>query len=103
MSSKISQHHLDANTYSSHRSKLVDSIHYTPIGIIHSPFQTSEEAPRQPGLSDNTEGLVKVHKAKLYIRGLDFIEGAPVLDIKPYYQISTENLPKEEKSSREKT
>jgi hypothetical protein len=55
MSSEISQKRLEATPYSSPGNKLIESVCYTPIGIIHSPFKTPEEAPRQPELSGNTQ------------------------------------------------
>lgn len=34
------------------------TIQYSPIGIIHSPFSSPEEAPIQPRLSDGAKGRI---------------------------------------------
>ncbi len=40
--------------------KRVKEISYKPIGIIHSPYKTPEEAPQQPELAENSEAIVEV-------------------------------------------
>lgn len=40
--------------------KRVKEILYKPIGIIHSPYKTPEEAPQQPELAENGEAIVEV-------------------------------------------
>lgn len=46
---------------------------YTPIGI----FRTN-------AIGVLTVELLRRNKTKLYVRGVDVIDGTPVLDIKPY-------------------
>ena len=51
--------------------------------IKHGVFAT--RAPSRPnsiGLS--IVNLIKIKKEKLYIKGLDIVDGTPLLDIKPY-------------------
>jgi tRNA-Thr(GGU) m(6)t(6)A37 methyltransferase TsaA len=47
-------------------------IHYKPIGIIHSPYKSSEECPRQPSQSDNIIGVAEIFLE--YEEGLKGIE-----------------------------
>ncbi|MFP3946069.1 MAG: hypothetical protein ACLFVI_04130 [Archaeoglobaceae archaeon] len=45
---------------------------YRPIGVIHSPFKTSDQAPRQ-GVFSEKEGIIEVFPE--YKEGLEDIEG----------------------------
>lgn len=40
----------------------MQSVQFTPIGIIHTPFKKREEAPRQSRLGRNIAGTVEVGK-----------------------------------------
>jgi len=40
--------------------KRVKEISYKPIGIVHSPYKTPEEAPQQPDMAENGEAIVEV-------------------------------------------
>jgi tRNA-Thr(GGU) m(6)t(6)A37 methyltransferase TsaA len=50
------------------------------VGIF---AQRAKDRPNSIGLT--TVELVSVHEDRLVVRGLDAIDGTPVLDIKPYY------------------
>jgi len=72
------------------------SIHYKPIGIIHSPFKEIKGTPIQPAGSGGIEGSVEVFPE--YTQGLKDLEGfshiillyhfhlsgKPVLTVTPY-------------------
>jgi tRNA-Thr(GGU) m(6)t(6)A37 methyltransferase TsaA len=69
-----------------------------PRGLSHLPTigifaQRAKERPNRLGLSCCK--LLSVDKLRLTVRGLDAIDGTPVLDIKPYMQ---EFSPREETS-----
>lgn len=47
-------------------------VYYKPIGVVHSPYKTSEECPRQPSQSDSVVGIVEIFPE--YEEGLHGIE-----------------------------
>lgn len=49
------------------------------IGIFS---QRAKDRPNSIGIT--SAGIVSVHKEKLVVKGLDAVNGTPVLDIKPY-------------------
>jgi tRNA-Thr(GGU) m(6)t(6)A37 methyltransferase TsaA len=51
----------------------MEDIRYTPIGIIHSPFQKPMGTPIQPGASGEARGTVAVFPE--YVPGLKDLEG----------------------------
>jgi len=51
----------------------MDEVHYRPIGVVHSPFKTRGEAPRQPRFGNGTRGTVEVFPE--YIDGLPDLAG----------------------------
>jgi tRNA (Thr-GGU) A37 N-methylase len=53
-------------------------LHFSAIGIIHTPFQETDHAPIQSSRSEEI-GIVEVFPE--YLEGLD---GTPLLDIKLY-------------------
>jgi tRNA-Thr(GGU) m(6)t(6)A37 methyltransferase TsaA len=61
------------------RLELVPFLDDTPRGIFAT---RSPERPNPIGLS--VVRLLKVEGAKLWVSGLDLLDGTPVLDIKPY-------------------
>jgi tRNA-Thr(GGU) m(6)t(6)A37 methyltransferase TsaA len=67
-----------------HKAKDYELIGKNPTdGLIHGVFAT--RSPRRPnsiGLS--TVELVRRDGASLYLRGIDMLDGTPVVDIKPY-------------------
>lgn len=54
-------------------------IEFTPIGVVHSPFTSTEGMPIQPSRAKGIRGTVEVFPQ--FAAGLD---GTPLLDIKPY-------------------
>ena len=48
-------------------------IHYTPIGIIHSPFKEVKGTPIQPAGAEGIEGSIEVFPH--YVQGLKDLEG----------------------------
>ena len=52
---------------------MADKIIFEPIGIIHSPFKTPEEAPIQPSRSDGAVGRVELFPE--FEEGLADVEG----------------------------
>src|SRR6056297_302712 len=70
-------------------------VHEEPPLVINPTYSTSNKkrgmfatrTPNRPnkiGLS--TVGLKYIEKNKIYITGIDAIDGTPILDIKPYYR-----------------
>ena len=63
------------------------TITYAPIGVVRSPYTTLDGMPLQTVAADEVEATVdldaRVHGA-LRIRGVDLLDGTPVLDVKPY-------------------
>jgi tRNA-Thr(GGU) m(6)t(6)A37 methyltransferase TsaA len=51
----------------------MNEIVYTPIGIIHSPFERPEGTPIQSAASSDTEGTVELREE--YIEGLEDLGG----------------------------
>ncbi|MBN1857488.1 MAG: tRNA (N6-threonylcarbamoyladenosine(37)-N6)-methyltransferase TrmO [Dehalococcoidia bacterium] len=51
----------------------MEEIRFSPIGIVHSPFTTPREAPRQPHFSAGAEGSITVFPE--YMDGLKDLEG----------------------------
>jgi tRNA-Thr(GGU) m(6)t(6)A37 methyltransferase TsaA len=51
----------------------VKQINYTPIGIIHSPFESPRGTPIQPSAASGVEGFVEV--LPQYVSGLQDLEG----------------------------
>jgi tRNA-Thr(GGU) m(6)t(6)A37 methyltransferase TsaA len=52
---------------------LMPVIAYTPIGVIHSPFQTVEGTPIQPAGAAGIQGSIELEKE--YVPGLKDLEG----------------------------
>jgi tRNA (adenine37-N6)-methyltransferase len=48
-------------------------IEFTPIGIIHTPFETPENMPIQPASGKNIEGWIEIFEE--YTEGLSDLEG----------------------------
>lgn len=44
----------------------------SPIGIVHSPYQTREQAPRQAAYSKGAKGIIEVYEK--YLPGLEGLE-----------------------------
>jgi len=75
---------------------MVHEVHYTPIGVIHTPFKEPRGTPIQPSAATEVEGTVEVFRE--YAEGLRDIEGfshliliyhfhlagKPSLQVKPY-------------------
>ena len=59
---------------------MIEQILYNPIGIIHTPFKTTEGMPVQ---ASRAKGK-KVSANILQIEDVDMLDGTPLLDIKPY-------------------
>lgn len=59
---------------------------YKPIGVIRSPFKTSDQAPRQGVFSEN-EGIIEVFTE--YKEGLDDIEGFSHVIVLYHLHLST--------------
>lgn len=57
---------------SSPGSKIFESISYTPIGVIHSPFKDLVGIPKQPEMGHGIEGMIEVSPD--YAEGLEHIE-----------------------------
>jgi tRNA-Thr(GGU) m(6)t(6)A37 methyltransferase TsaA len=51
----------------------MDEVRYRPIGVIHSPFKTPGEAPRQPRFGSGVRGSVEVLPE--FVDGLSDLEG----------------------------
>jgi tRNA-Thr(GGU) m(6)t(6)A37 methyltransferase TsaA len=51
----------------------MDEVRYKPIGVIHSPFKTAGQAPRQPRFGSGTRGSVEILPE--YVDGLPDLEG----------------------------
>jgi tRNA-Thr(GGU) m(6)t(6)A37 methyltransferase TsaA len=52
-------------------------------GKVHGVFST--RSPRRPNpIGLTTVELIRREGASLYLRGIDMLDGTPVLDIKPY-------------------
>lgn len=49
------------------------SIHYKPIGIIHTPFKDPHDAPIQPAFAKEAEGTVDIYPE--YAEGLADLDG----------------------------
>jgi tRNA-Thr(GGU) m(6)t(6)A37 methyltransferase TsaA len=67
-----------------HRAEGYELVGGTPTdGREHGVFST--RSPRRPNpIGLTTVELVRREGAKLYLRGIDMLDGTPVLDIKPY-------------------
>lgn len=59
---------------------------YRPIGVIHTPFKTSDQAPRQ-GVFSEKEGIIEVFPE--YKEGLNDIEGFSHVIILYHLHLST--------------
>ncbi len=61
-------------------------------GKVHGVFST--RSPRRPNpIGLTTVELIRREGASLYLRGIDMLDGTPVLDIKPYMSsVPAENL-----------
>lgn len=46
--------------YNRSKNVTIKYVHYKPIGIVHSPYKSSEECPRQPSQSDSVIGIVEI-------------------------------------------
>ena len=80
---------------------------YTPIGHLWTPYNTLESIPKSMGRPPVAEGVIELEPVyeeglldiegfshpvellsrqgrNLQIRGVDVVDGTPVLDIKPY-------------------
>ena len=51
----------------------MESFRFSPIGVVHSPFQTAREVPRGLGARHTAEGTIEILPA--YAAGLADIEG----------------------------
>ena len=54
----------------------MNDITYRPIGNIRTPFKKQAGMPIQPSGAKGVWGTIKINK--------DYIDGTPLLDIKPY-------------------
>jgi len=70
-------------------SNVTDRIEFTPIGILHSPYRTLDEAPRWGTLSDE-EAVVEVFEE--YVEGLDGIERYTHLDLLLYFHQASRSI-----------
>jgi len=51
----------------------MDVVQYRPIGVVHSPHKTRDEAPRQPRFGDGIRSSIEVFPE--YVDGLPDLEG----------------------------
>lgn len=51
----------------------MNTIQYTPIGIIHTPFKSAEGTPIQPKASNNAKATIEIFPP--YVEGLKDLEG----------------------------
>ena len=67
-----------------HKSKDFELVGVNPTdGLTHGVFST--RSPRRPNpIGLTTVELVRREGARLHLRGVDMLDGTPVLDIKPY-------------------
>jgi tRNA (adenine37-N6)-methyltransferase len=67
-----------------HKSREFELVGKNPTdGLVHGVFAT--RSPRRPNsIGLTTVELVRREGASLYLRGIDMLDGTPVLDIKPY-------------------
>lgn len=59
----------------------------SPIGVIHSPFRTTEDAPIQPFFAKGAKGTVEVLDD--YIDGLDGLDGFTHIVLIYHFHLST--------------
>src|SRR6267378_3608022 len=79
-----------------------------PIGFVSSPYKDASEVPKGLGAKHEADGVLKIlpefepgltdiegfshlvviwefdRSPKLHVRGVDMLDGTPILDIKPY-------------------
>jgi tRNA (adenine37-N6)-methyltransferase len=57
-----------------------------PIGVIHTPYTTKEACPIQyaGSIGLSIVKLIERDGNVLHVEGVDMLDGAPLLDIKPY-------------------
>jgi tRNA-Thr(GGU) m(6)t(6)A37 methyltransferase TsaA len=59
---------------------------YKPIGIIHTPFKTTQGVPNQPTAGKNVEGFIEIFPE--YIEGLHDLEGFSHLILIYHFHLS---------------
>jgi tRNA (adenine37-N6)-methyltransferase len=67
-----------------HKSQEFELVGKNPTdGLVHGVFAT--RSPRRPNaIGLTTAELVRCEGASLHLRGIDMLDGTPVIDIKPY-------------------
>jgi len=53
-----------------------------PIGVLKTPYKKLKRRPNPIGIT--IAEILKINDCEIVIKGVDMLDGTPVLDIKPY-------------------
>ena len=75
-------------------------IPYAPIGVVRTPYTELDGMPLQTVAAPDVQARVELETAvpgALRVRGIDLLDGTPVLDLKPYVPLFGPRDPRDDR------